>query len=399
MNNKPFLIHLTPTGTFFFGGEKSLAGTGNENYFVRSNYFPQQTTLLGLVRMQLLAAHGLLVDPHYGRAISKPADSAKLIGDTGFRLTHTSTYGQIAAIGPCLLARGGAFFAPMVYSSGFAFSEKKGRSASALSDDGPRTFVPDLQGFDPKNTPETYLFSTAGGPPVKLSEIYCPKTRVGITKNKKHFAWLYPDEKKKPSSESEMEGFFKQVSYYFKSEDGKQPWQFAFIAWVDENAGKKLLDYSKENPVVWLGGERSAFRFEISELEALPDLAPAFPVLEKDIIRVVLLSDAWSLPDEVYKHCLFAHAEGQDFRFLKSEVSATKNYYQRGEHVNASESLGRSDKHTLLRRGSVFYCKDGQYAALQTALEKATPFRRIGYNAFAAVRTDIQTNFFQPENQ
>ena len=396
---KPYLIRLTPVGSFFFGGEKNLAGAGNANYFVRSRHFPQQTSLLGLLRMQLLSAYDMLPEPYLGRAIANPVEAKDKIGGNGFRHNQSTAYGEIHALGPVLLARGDEFFAPMAFSSEIHFSEKEGRFASVLAENdfgNVRTYLPTLKDFSPKKTPPEQVYGSAGSPSMALQEIFREKTRVGITKNKKHFPWLYADEKTKNNGEAEMEGFFKQVSLYFNNEAGKKPWQFAFAAWLGEAAGGKLMAFAAENPIVWFGGERSAFRFEMSAPENLPDFTPAFPIQEKGLLRLVLLSDAWAKPGEVYPHCQFAHAETQEFRFLKSEVDDTKNYYQRGDNTNSGESIVRSDRHTLVSRGSVFFCQEDQLENLKQALEKPIDFRRIGYNAFTVLKGQVETNFFIP---
>ena len=61
MTTKKYIVKLTPHDKFFFGGEKNFGqkekkddDTSITNYFVKSNYFPQQTGVLGFVRHQLL---------------------------------------------------------------------------------------------------------------------------------------------------------------------------------------------------------------------------------------------------------------------------------------------------------------------------------------------------------
>ena len=73
-----YLIKLTPLDKFFFGQKKTF-GDDNANYFVYSSHFPQQTTLLGLLRYQLLQIAG--EDVFKDNKIQDTNKAAKLIGE------------------------------------------------------------------------------------------------------------------------------------------------------------------------------------------------------------------------------------------------------------------------------------------------------------------------------
>jgi CRISPR-associated protein Cmr3 len=64
-----YLIKLYPIDRYFFGSDVTF-GADNSNYFVRSVYFPQQTTLLGMLRYYLLLQNNMLDDK--GKVISDP---------------------------------------------------------------------------------------------------------------------------------------------------------------------------------------------------------------------------------------------------------------------------------------------------------------------------------------
>ena len=69
-----YRIELKPVETFFFGGEITF---GNfQNYLVKSNFFPQQTTLLGMVRKRLLDQYGLIDENGRILQIDKNVDAA-----------------------------------------------------------------------------------------------------------------------------------------------------------------------------------------------------------------------------------------------------------------------------------------------------------------------------------
>lgn len=401
---RPYLIRLTPSGSFFFGGERNLSGTGNESYFVHSRHFPQQTSLLGMLRFQILAAYGLLDKPHKGGKIKTNAPqsklaSAQLIGETSFQPGHNKGFGKIAAISPVLLCRDSNFFAPML-SAQIPYNEVQQGKFGSIFEEEVHDYLPNLNGYDPKHTPDAMLYGTGGQSPVRMDDVFKEKTSVGIAKNKRHFPWLFNREKKKDTEPAEMEGFFKQVSYFFKDN-----WSFAFLAWIEEDAAGKLSEHATSNPWATIGAERSVFRFEMELCEPLPDMTPAFPLPESDFVRVVLLSDAWVDPDEIYKTCRFAHAETQDLRFLQSNVRTTANYYRREINQSNDTFLTRSMQYHLFRKGSVFFCKNNEVEPLKDILKNSlfdknpSAFRRIGYNAFAEVHSKIQVNYFNPDNQ
>ena len=77
------LIQLAPLSDFFFGGEATFGQGQNQHYFVRSNPWPQQTTLLGMLRYELLKSAPLAFD----LAKDKINFEAKLNGKTVIPIT------------------------------------------------------------------------------------------------------------------------------------------------------------------------------------------------------------------------------------------------------------------------------------------------------------------------
>ena len=62
-----YLITLTPAGRFFFGGAASFS----DGFFVQSEKFPQQTTVLGALRASLLVGSNMLLQHKRGRFVPK----------------------------------------------------------------------------------------------------------------------------------------------------------------------------------------------------------------------------------------------------------------------------------------------------------------------------------------
>ena len=60
-----YLVKMTPLEPYAFGTEQGFEypgeeKTGKESYFVKSRFFPEQTTILGMLRYLVLQQQGLL---------------------------------------------------------------------------------------------------------------------------------------------------------------------------------------------------------------------------------------------------------------------------------------------------------------------------------------------------
>jgi len=110
-----YQIKLTPVETFFFGGEKhsmSIKGELISDYFAESNLYPQQTTLLGLIRYLLLIKNDTIFKNN--RIIDKHKAS-KYIGESSFDFSNqASNYGKIRTISSLYFTYNSVnyFFAP-----------------------------------------------------------------------------------------------------------------------------------------------------------------------------------------------------------------------------------------------------------------------------------------------
>lgn len=108
MNN--YQIKLTPVNAYFFGGEKHAEKKGEPgkfemDYYVRSELYPQQTTLLGTLRYYLLMKNGCLSP----RKNNKESQANDLIGKNSFiyRKGETvQTFGKIHSISPLYFLKG-----------------------------------------------------------------------------------------------------------------------------------------------------------------------------------------------------------------------------------------------------------------------------------------------------
>ena len=93
MINKYYIVRLTPINSYYFGGEITFGEGVAQNYYVKSNYLPQASSLLGVMRYEVLRQNNLL---SYDKTNSQQLEQVKyLIGERGFNMDDDSSYGII----------------------------------------------------------------------------------------------------------------------------------------------------------------------------------------------------------------------------------------------------------------------------------------------------------------
>lgn len=401
-----YLITLTPVDTFFFGGEISFNRDKKElkkgeslseeekkmkdfnksfsSYIVKSNPFPQQTSLLGMLRFLILSNNDTLFDISKNKIrAGLQLDVAEEIGNSSFQLNDNDyskmDFKKIYSISPCFLQRQtnagwiDLFHSPFDYCLG-KVSLKKGESLL----DSKRQYYPDIEGYKAKDGLEKFYLGSEHN--LKESDIFVEDPRIGISKNYR--------------GKTEDNAFYKQIFYRFSDEYKenntivKHTLRFAFYAMLD-------YDFVKENYIVSLGGDNSRFilKFQVLKENAdsedlTVDFKDSIPQnsIKKDNFdcygKVVLLSDAFLKKQDIEK-CIFSINNTVSFRFLISTVD-TENYYK----FSGSKRLIRSDeKYNLYQKGSVFYFdNDTDLNAFEDALKTKTRFYQIGYNYFKTIK-------------
>lgn len=245
-----YLIRLFPEEPFFFGGEKSFGNGDGQSYFVKSNYFPQQTGLLGLLRFQLLKQNNMLnqQDPD-------------LIGPDSFSAEKAQQdFGKIKSLSPVFIQEGTdavvASYLPLSFDYGFFDSLEiesrrlNGSQQGKVKRSNHKTQIPHLEGYNSKNGLAKVLIESKGEKfknydfDIKKKKeehngVYIHESRVGILKDK-----AFP---------GEDDAFYRQE--YLNLAKG---YSFSFFASIDD----KLID-----DLVWLGKEKPFFRMVVTQAE------------------------------------------------------------------------------------------------------------------------------------
>jgi CRISPR-associated protein Cmr3 len=384
-----YLISLTPIDKFFFGGEttflrskiadkeKKISELSEEerklrefdesfsSYVVKSNLFPQQTSLLGMLRFLFLSNS----DCFSGGKIKpgKQADVAKLIGETSFKLDDSDftemNFGKIKKIYPCFIRRKiensdweDFIFAPFDYTLKGSFES----DWSLL--DTEKAAIPVIDNYNQKDgLPHLYVNEIG-----KLNEddVFKKDIRIGIDRNF--------DGKTKTGA------YYKQIFYRFVK-DLQQDFQFAFYVDLEEIPTNKNL-------IVSLGGDNTRFRLTAEKVSDTSKIKLPRNYLENKnfnncYANIVLISESF-IEKEAMQNCIFSINETVSFRFLNSNIDT--EHYQK---FSGNNHLYRNDKkYNLYSRGSVFYFADKEKIDTFESLLKNDRFRQIGYNNYKSIK-------------
>ena len=319
MNTSHYMVRLTPLGSYFFGGEITFGEEGKQNYYVMSSLLPQVSSLIGLMRYEILRQNNLLSYNKDSETLSKVKG---LIGEKSFSIDNTSieSYGIIKKISPVFIEckKEKAFYTPKPLDYGIDIK---------LSDDIECSFSSSclqkqgviMNGYDPKEY-NTYQYWINGKLKDKnVEEIFYKDEQIGITKNGRN--------------ENESDAFFKIISAGLRKE-----YNFAF----------KLETFQEINEVtdeiVFLGGNRSAFMMNIEKTETNDTyFEDYFKALHKDG-RFLLLSDTY-----------FTDKERDSFPFIWGTSLNNRYIITESQNGHNWKRPQKSDLFHLFARGGIVY--------------------------------------------
>ena len=357
-----YLITLKPLGKYFFGGDMTFqigpeeSSEFNEtfaSYIIASNTFPQQTSLLGMMRYLLLTKSPEVFSLERNKIIRKEyADS--LIGRESFHVTdkHSTenNYGKIKSLSPCFLMKENEIFlsAPKDNHLNIVFDENH---ISAFYNSQALT-LPTIKDYNPKEEhPDEYI-GLRTNKRYKASEIFTTDVRIGINKDY--------------NGKSNNKGFYKQISYQLKDN-----FCFAFIANLDFDLK------TCQNEIVSLGADGSRFSLSAEEIDNENMYRLIYPeeTVKKatSCNKVILLSDSY-LDKKDMQQIDFSITDTKPFRFIKTNTGI-KDYTVFGEARRIKE------KYYLYEKGSVFYFKNKETAnTFAKDITNKQEFHQIGYN-------------------
>ncbi len=370
-----YLVRFKPLDLFFFGGENKYRPRKDGNkikfeadYFLRSEKFPQQTTILGALRYLILQENGQI-------PIQDEQKSKNLVGEHGFRINNNNNknhkqnnYGLIEKLSPVYLQWKGGYYMPTPYF--FVMDDNENPQVldvkyeknikNSLNQNGLLVY----KNYDPKEGFVEKLSKID-----KMNDIidydcvYAEAEKVGIKKN---------NEDGTPADDEDA--FYKMIAYKFKDKDT------AFVVEVDLNDTSWEPDTTKKY-FIPMGAERSPFQvtfLKISEEILKPRLPEDF---KSSLPFILLISDTYVDKNPAD----FSIGETKTFRFLETKVVQNGAYAKFKEHDQASGQgeIQRSGRYNLLTRGSVlFFVNDENKNTGQNDIAEKREFTQIGYNHF-----------------
>lgn len=397
MNN--FLIKLTPLTPYFFGGENTF-GDGKINYFARSNYLPQQTTILGMLRHQLLVQNNLIgTDPI-------DSDWKSLIGEDSFQKKDgkfISNFGIISKISPVFLVNEKSYFITQSLDWAYSVNESKlpGQNNPKISDLQVAPIEVDYSvdnGFvifdkDTRNVPVLSCGNRPYDPKLGLKSLWVD------SKGERLIQWEYENPRNfnnghgfdngvfVPHSQigihrildrkrTDKGDFYKQVSY--KLVDG-----FSFAFFAELNLSDKYI-FGSQNII--MGGDKTVVRMDVCNADNLSfENVFSIETFSKRFSRkhpsIVLLSDSLCV-DSILENCSFSINGSVNFKNIITQQQKDINYaaFNKGGVSKNSENL------KLFRRGSVFYPCEGKMSEVENAI-KNDAFSKIGYNKYLIINS------------
>ncbi len=347
--SKRYLITLKPLEPYFFGGEQTFGEGDDANYYAVSLRIPQQTTLLGMLRKEILIQSKLFrFDGVY--APEEKGKINELIGCRGFNIGKESSYeknsyGIIDGISPVFLNKNGLYYNIGPFDRGVEFKTENGTRCFLFGEKKSAPFFNNLS----KDYKKEIFMDKAGSYCIDDKDLFKTVEKIGITKNR---------------SDEGDEGFYKKNSFLLDKD-----FAFSFIAELSDD------EFNFKDDIVFMGGDSSKFFMNVmkeddnNRIESYEEIFSELKSKREN--SLTLLSEAL-VESSIYDHCDFAFSDIMDFRYIQTSTGDYK----------FDKSKSKSGKYNMVKKGSVFYFSEqGQLYKLKGLLSKDS-LRQIGYNIY-----------------
>lgn len=378
-----YLVTLKPLSSFFFGGERTFEflNTDFEKQkfnIIKSNMFPQQTSILGMLRKEILIKNKLIKSDLKKYEPEEKAQISKLIGYGSFSINKHNDFKIIKKISPVFIGKvtksnyeflmrvpkdhdkKEEIFDINRYSS-LKFKKDKVKCNYGINDhDYDDLTIP--CGYDPKAGISNDFMNIANGVIVKCSDIFIKENNIGIkVKSKEEKA----EDEKTEAKKSNDKSLFRIERYRLRSN-----FVYAFTVEIED----KDNEFENYNSIVSLGGESSYFsmNFEKVDFDIIDKIK--FPFEENEAYKkMILVSDTYIEKDNnIYSKIPYAITSTVNFRNLRINEGKSDNYFKSFQKS--------SEKYSFLERGSVLFVKEDIRNIIRGLSNKE--LQKIGYNIF-----------------
>jgi CRISPR-associated protein Cmr3 len=337
-----YLITLRPLDFYFFGGAITFGDGGNLNYLVKSEKLPQQTTILGMLRKEILKQYGPYHENINDYTNEEKEQMREKIGASPFSPNGPNEFKAIKSVSPVFITDGKRHYIPVPLDFRIKYKDNNAGTYGSNAMTKDKTFIPSIEEYEHKKGHPRGFIAADGKSRIKNDEdknegIFQPVERVGIRKN--------------PTGGAEEEAYYKQTRYMLKGD-------FRFAIIVES-------DLELRNSIVEMGGERSTFEMKVKATPLVFSIF--FENVHAPKNGVLLFADSFA-PAEIYDLCEFAITEIISFQHFS----------------DLSKNIERSPIYYLIKRGSVLY---GNAGKINEAL--AIPhLAKVGFNIIQTINRE-----------
>lgn len=366
---KIYKVTLEPLDWFFFGGESTFDNSVKTSYIARSNLFPQQTALLGMLRYQLLKQENLLTTND-----SKPDQEKvnELIGRESFMMeVEGQSFGKIKELSPVFIERQdktsqtktSLFPVPLTYGYQLDFNN---HVSVYLSGQEKNLLINVNNGLLDYKTYDNYLkYQDKKGIVLYSSDIFINKMIIGITKN--------TDYATEDGKNEDDDRFFKREMVRFNNGENDF-FRFAFYVC--------LVDKKLKEDFVYLGAERSCFKMNVEQVDSTDEgliqlYLNNLPERNADKESIVLLSPTYVADmEKLNELCRFHWSYQMPFRNI------TRAMKEKGKLNSGVISYYRNNIcYNMLCAGSVLFFEEKNRNMIERLLSNRY-LQKIGYNYY-----------------
>ena len=362
MTHFNYKVQLVPIDSFYFGSTEHFGEKNSNTYILKSERWPQQTSVIGMLRKELLIQNNL-IRVRYNE--EEKMAIQQLIGKEGFVFKdemEKTDFGAIKAISPIMLAdKGQEVYTQCprdcrtnVNKEYISFEIKRNMIRTFNIEEGKEREVPYFtisnEEFNPKVGYSNDLVDIKKLQIKKASECIKEAEQVGIHR------------------EQEEKALYKLTSYKI---DRESDLRFVFYMDLDETK----ISHELHSNIVQLGSKNSLFYMEVEKLDNLLSDKEVFESEEwqKHAAKIEEVSGfrpIWVLSD--------TYLSQKELNQVEYAVSETKNFryiYNRSGEYSFKKSKAT---YQFIARGSVLYCKNSE--EVKELINGYSFLKQIGYN-------------------
>lgn len=365
-----YLLTFKPLKNFFFGNNRTFS----DDYLANSEYFPQNTQLLGALRLYIAEQNKLMHVHKNGKYSNNPEALIKLIGTANSRDFDTNAdLGLIQNLSQMFIVKSNledAYF-PVPFD---VDSSKENVTLYELANIDNTYFLKnyDVKAYNPAklgNANFWHAYSTQKNISAEDLEQY---EYTKDEKNNKEKGFFIPYHQVGIELENKKvidEKFYSKTDYQLRN-----GFLFACVLELDE----KVID----NGIIQIGAENSLFELKIMPLESTkienhPIVNSLFQSPKPDQ-KLIAISDVMILQAKDFKFQFSITPYYKYFAMLKSEKNSFKDISSKKK--NYREYKGKTKQKRLMPAGSVIYLEESLPQLPQGA------YLKMGYNQFISTK-------------